>query len=137
MLISLRDANLDKFKSILMSLFESIAHDNFRNNDIAHFEGFYASVVYSYLAGSGLDIIAEDVTKRGNIDLTIIIQENIYVVEFKVTNKKPKTNIALQQIKDRKYHLKYMNKDKNVYILGIVFNEDDKNIDEFRWERVK
>ena len=133
---SLRDANLEDFKSILISLFESIAHNNFRNNNISHFEGFYASVVYSYLAGSGLDIIAEDVTKRGNIDLSIKIQENIYVVEFKVTNKKEKTNIALQQIKDKKYHLKYTQENKNIYLLGIVFNEEAKNIDAFEWERV-
>ena len=137
MLISLRDANLEDFKSILISLFESIAHNNFRNNNISHFEGFYASVVYSYLAGSGLDIIAEDVTKRGNIDLSIKIQENIYVVEFKVTNKKEKTNIALQQIKDKKYHLKYTQENKNIYLLGIVFNEEAKNIDAFEWERIE
>ena len=39
--------------------------------------------------------------------------------------------------KGRKYHLKYINEDKNIYLVGIVFNEEAKNIDGFEGERIK
>ena len=52
--VALINQNLEDFKNVLVSLFNSIAHNNYRNNNIEHFEGYYASVVYSYLAGCGL-----------------------------------------------------------------------------------
>ena len=65
----------------LISLFSSIANDNFRNNNIEHFEGYYASVIYSYFAGCGVELIAEDVTNRGRIDLTLTIKDDIYIAD--------------------------------------------------------
>jgi hypothetical protein len=132
LLVSLRDAKLKEFENILISLFSSIANDNYRRNDIAHFEGYYASVIYSYLAGSGMQIVAEDVTNRGKIDLTLKIQEKIYILEFKVG-----TSNALQQIKEKNYQQKYLNEGKDIYLIGINFNEKSKNISGFEWERVE
>ena len=125
---ALINANLEEFKNTLISLFSSIANDNYRNNNIEHFEGYYASVVYSYLAGSGLDIIAEDVTNRGRIDLTIMVDNNIYIIEFKVGKED-----ALEQIKTKNYAQKYLNKDKDIYLVGINFSKEDKNITLFNW----
>jgi hypothetical protein len=48
---TLEVGNLDDFKNTLISLFAKIANSNYRKNNIAHFEGYYASVVYSYLTG--------------------------------------------------------------------------------------
>jgi hypothetical protein len=128
---SLAKANIEEFKNTLISLFSSIANDNYRNNNIEHFEGYYASIVYSYLAGSGLGLIAEDVTNRGRIDLTIKIDNNIYIIEFKMGS-----GDALQQIKDKKYVKKYLNKNKDIYLVGINFDEEDKNISKFEWEKI-
>lgn len=41
----------------------SIAYNNFTNNDIKRYEGFYASI--------GVEIIAEEVSSKGRIDLTL------------------------------------------------------------------
>ena len=50
-----------------------------------NYEGFYASVVYAYFAGAGFDrVIAEDVTSDGRIDLSVFIDEKVYIFEFKV-----------------------------------------------------
>jgi hypothetical protein len=122
---------LEDIKITLISLFSSIANDNFRNNNIIHFEGYYASVIYAYFAGCGVELIAEDVTNRGRIDLTLKIKDNIYIVEFKMGK-----NNGLKQIKDREYHLKYISSKKNIYIIGISFDEDKRNIGSFEWEKV-
>jgi hypothetical protein len=88
--------------------------------------------VYCYLAGSGLDIIAEDVTNRGRIDLTIIINNNIYIIEFKMKSDKN----PLTQIKEKRYYEKYQHTNKEIYLIGIEFDEEIRNISSFEWERI-
>ena len=128
---ALIQGDLDSFRRTLESLFASIAYNNFTNNDIAKYEGYYASVVYAYLASLGFKLIAEDVTNSGRIDLTIITDAIIYIIEFKIDDKD-----ALQQIKQKKYYQKYLASKKTIYLVGIVFDTKKKNIIEFSWERV-
>ena len=128
---ALRDAQLDVIESELKRLFASIATDNYRRNDIAHFEGYYASVVYSFFAGMGLTVIAEDVVNLGRIDLTIQLADHTYVIEFKVVKRKSKINSALQQIIKQGYATKYTGK---VYQIGIEFSETKRNIVNFTWQ---
>ncbi len=120
-------ANLDKLEATLHQLFASIAYNNFTNNETENYEGFYASVIYAYLASLGLQIIAEDVTVNGRIDLSVLFQDKVYLFEFKVTDEEP-----LKQIKERGYADKYG--DKEVYIIGIVFDKNQRNIKAFTWE---
>ena len=129
---ALRDAQLDVIESELQRLFASIATDNYRKNNIAHFEGYYASVIYSFYVGMGLTVIAEDANSRGRVDLTIQLANNTYIVEFKVVTRKSKTNSALQQIIQRGYATKYSG---NVYQIGIEFSETRRNITGFAWQR--
>jgi hypothetical protein len=128
---ALEDANLDAFKETLKSLFASIPYTNHVNNTIAHYEGYYASVVYAYLASLGLRIIDEDVASRGRIDITLLIQEKIYIIEFKVGQAD-----ALSQIKAKNYHQKYISPDKAIYLVGINFDEESRNVSGFEYERV-
>ena len=46
-----------------------------------------------------------------------------------------KNGEALQQIKDKKYYEKYLNRNKDIYLVGIEFDTDEKNICEFEWEQ--
>ena len=128
---ALMSAQLDTIESELKRLFASIATDNYRRNDIARFEGYYASVVYSFFAGMGLTVIAEDVANLGRIDLTIQLADHTYIIEFKVVKRKSKTNSALQQIIKQGYAAKYSGK---VYQIGIEFSETKRNIVNFAWQ---
>jgi len=58
-------------KEFLFSLFASIPYNNFTNNKMYEYEGYYSSVIYAYFASLGLDITAEDITNKGRIDLTL------------------------------------------------------------------
>ncbi len=71
-------------------------------------------------------------TSTGRIDLTLTIGDSIYILEFKVDGKED----ALKQIKDRNYQQKYLNKGKNIYLLGIDFSSEKKNISNFEWEKI-
>ena len=132
MVQALRHADLDSIESELKRLFASIAADNYRKNNIAHFEGYYASVIYSFFVGMGLRVIAEDVANLGRIDLTIQLADKTYVIEFKVVKRKAKSNSALQQIIQQNYAAKYSGK---VYQIGIEFLETKRNIVDFAWQR--
>jgi len=134
LMISLMQANLEDLKSILTSLFASIPYNNYTNTSIQIYEGFYSTVIYVYLASLGIKIIGEDVTNKGRIDLSIFVQDNIYILEFKVDGKNGE---ALKQIKDRKYAQKYTFENKNIYLVGINFDSNEKNISEFEWEKVE
>ena len=128
---ALRDAQLDTIESELKRLFASIANDNYRKNDIARFEGYYAAVVFSFFSGMGVKVIPEDVSNLGRIDLTIQLATNIYVIEFKVVKRKSKSNSALQQIIRQGYASKYSG---NIYQIGIEFSETKRNIVSFAWQ---
>lgn len=81
---ALRKTDLNALEKTLKSLFASIPYDWYRGDTIANYEGYYASVVYSFLAGAGFNLVPEDITSKGRIDLTIIHEERVYIIEFKV-----------------------------------------------------
>jgi hypothetical protein len=125
------EADMEAFKTTFISLFASIANNNYSKNNIAHYEGYYASVFYAYVAASGMKLIAEDVTNRGRVDISIFSNNNIYIIEFKVGKED-----ALSQIKEKNYAKKYLSSGKDIYLIGINFNEDEKNIQTFKWEKL-
>ena len=131
MYCALRDAQLATIEAELKRLFTSIAADNYRKNDIAHFEGYYASVVYSFFVGMGLTVIPEDVGNLGRIDLTLQLADHTYIVEFKMVKRKSKSNSALQKIIKQGYAAKYSG---SVYQIGIEFSETRRNIVGFAWQ---
>ncbi len=130
--MALLRGEVDSFVENLKAIFASIPYNNYANNKINTYEGFYASVVYIYLQSLGLKIIGEDVTNRGRIDLSVIIDEKVYIIEFKVIDDDQ--NVALEQIKEKKYYEKYQSFE--AYLVGINFNKNDKNICSYSWEKL-
>ena len=118
---------VEKLKDILRRFFTSIPHDWYRKNNIDSYEGFYASIVYALFNGAGLNVIVEDNTNKDQIDLSVLSDDSIYIIEFKVVEDK-KEGIALKQIKDKRYYEKYTGKYNDIYLIGIEFSKKDKNI---------
>ena len=126
-------SDLRGLETTIKSLFASIAYNNFTGNSIENYEGFYASVIYAYFAGAGFErIIAEDVTNDGRIDLTVIVENKVYIFEFKVNQKG-----ALKQIKDKNYHLQYQANYSDIYIVGVEFDSKKRNLLRYEWEKIK
>ncbi|MFP4332930.1 MAG: ATP-binding protein [Campylobacterales bacterium] len=128
---SLLSNNLESLKTNLISLYASISYHNFTKNQLDKYEGFYASVLYAYFASLGVEIIPEDITNKGRIDMTIKMGSAIYIFEFKVDK-----GSALSQIKERNYQEKYLNSDIPIYLIGIEFNSKKGNIEKMEWEGV-
>ena len=130
---ALHAGDLETFHKTLHALFAGIPYQNYANKIIEKYEGYYASVIYAYLASLGLPFVAEDVSSKGRVDMSIILPQAVYVIEFKVDNA---PGAALEQIQEKGYHRKYLADNRTVYIIGIGFDSNKKNITEFEWEKV-
>ena len=118
--------DVTKLEPVIRHLFASIAYNNYTNNHIDRYEGFYASVLYAFFVGFGVDIIAEDVSNRGRIDLTLKAGGQTFLLELKVTDGEP-----LEQIRTMKYYEKYSGER---YLIGIVFDPKARNVSKFEVE---
>ncbi len=127
------------FENAIRQLFAILPNDSYRKNKMQNHEGYYANVIYAYLAGLGIEFRAEDTTNLGRIDLTIATPDmsQVYIIEFKVVENTNRNGKALEQIKEKKYHEKYLNRAKEITIVGIEFSKKERNICKFEWERVK
>ena len=128
LLAFMKSGDVGAFEPVIKRLFASIAYNNYTNNDIERYEGFYASVLYAYFSSIVVETIAEDVSNKGRIDLTIKLGGRIFLFEFKVTDGEP-----LEQIKRMKYYEKYAGER---YLIGIVFDPKARNVSRFEWEKV-
>ena len=111
----------------LHALFASIPHDWYRNNPLAQFEGFYASVFYSHLAALGMDTRVEDATNKGRIDLAIRVRGRVFLFEFKVVEQVPEGR-ALAQLLARGYADKYREPGVEVTLVGVEFSREQRNV---------
>ncbi|PIE75372.1 MAG: hypothetical protein CSA18_00360 [Deltaproteobacteria bacterium] len=128
---ALNNAELGDFKTILISLFASLPYESYVKNNINVYEGFYSNIVYTYLTSLGFPVSVEESTNKGRIDMSILINNNRYVFEFKVGNEN-----ALSQIKKNHYWEKFLNEGSNIYLVGINFDKEEKNISNFEWEKL-
>jgi hypothetical protein len=122
----------DRLRAALHAFFAAIPHDWHRNNDIAAYEGYWASLVYCLFAALGLSVRAEEATNRGQIDLTIPYQGRVWLLEFKMDERNAGKR-ALEQIKTQGYAQRYAG--QPVTLIGIDFSARERNLSGFAWER--
>ena len=115
-----------------------LPNDSYRKNEMQNHEGYYANVIYAYLAGLGIEFRAEDTTNLGRIDLTIATPDmsQVYIIEFKVVANANRNGKALEQIKEKKYHERYLYSAEEITIIGIEFSKKERNICKFEWEKI-
>ena len=116
-----------------LTFFARIPYQWYVKNNIAEYEGYYCSVFYAFFAALGLTIIPEDTTNRGRIDFTIIMEKTVFIFEIKM---KSNPGNALEQIRKKKYPEKYLADYDDIFLIGIEFDEEEKNISMFETEQV-
>ncbi|PWQ98835.1 ATP-binding protein [Leucothrix pacifica] len=130
----LRANDFDGLKLLFQSFFSSIPYHWYTKNEIQNYEGYYASIFYSYFAALGLDVTVEDCTNLGRIDMTLKFNDQIYIFEFKVVELVPEGN-ALQQIKDKGYADKYRALKQTIHLVGVEFSKETRNVLSFEVEQ--
>ncbi|NCN04749.1 MAG: ATP-binding protein [Spirochaetales bacterium] len=136
---ALVSADLLALEGAITRLFASIPGRNFTNNDIAEYEGYYGSVLYSFFVSLSCTVIPEDTNNHGQADLTIRLENKVYVMEIKVIPTDATlgtTNTALDQVHSRNYAQKYQGEPGvQVFELGLVFSQEKRNLVQFDYER--
>ena len=121
-------------KALFHAFYASIPHQWYTKNDVARYEGYYASVFYSYFAGLGLDVRVEDSTSHGRLDMAVLFNANVYLFEFKVVELEPE-GAAMAQLRERRYADKYRHLGQPIHLIGVEFSKDARNLAAFEVER--
>ena len=117
-------------RELIESWFDGVPYEWHMNNDIARYEGYYASVFYSLFAAMGLDVVPEDSSARGRADMTLRFNDQVYIFEFKVTELAGEGS-ALVQLKDRGYANKYRRLDQPIHLIGVEFSRETRTLAAF------
>ena len=126
--------DFDGLKVLFQAFFAGIPYEWYTNNAIADYEGYYASVFYSYFAATGFDITVEDSSNRGRADMTVRFGGNVYLFEFKVVEQATE-GAALAQLKERGYADKYRASGEPIHLIGVEFSKETRNVTAFEVER--
>ena len=126
--------DFDGLKTLFESFFASIPYQWHTNNEIANYEGYYASVFYSYFASLGLAITVEDSSQAGRLDMAVEFNGNVYLFEFKVVER-ASAGAALRQLHERDYAAKYRGLGEAIFLIGVEFSRETRNVAAFEVER--
>lgn len=122
------DDDLDRIIQELKALFASIPYHIF----IGEKEAYYHTVIYLALKLAGADTISEDSTNKGRIDAVMETGHKIYIIEFKLG--KNSEVAALEQVKSKGYHEKYLERGKHIVLVGVGLDPEERNIGEYAIE---
>jgi hypothetical protein len=123
-------------QALFTAFFASIPHDWYRNNPIAQYEGYYASVFYAYFASLGLDLTPEESSNAGRLDLALRFNCQVYLFEFKVVELEPEGK-ALAQIKAHGYADKYRASGQPIHLVGVEFSREHRRVVGFEVETLE
>ena len=117
-------------QELFQAFYASIPYQWYTNNEIAEYEGFYASVFYSYFAALGYEIAVEESSSHGRLDMAVRAHGHVYLFEFKVAEMAP-AGSALAQLQERDYAAKYRGRGEPIHLVGVEFSRTTRNITEF------
>jgi hypothetical protein len=127
----LKKEEIEKLREQIEVLISNISYVHYKG------ESSYVIAIFSLLYTTGLNVITEDNTSKGRIDLTIIVNNSIvYIMEFKVIQDEKEKGKAINQILQKEYYKKYLNYEK-IYIIGIELDKTKKQIANFEYQQVK
>ena len=123
MIDALHDGDVEEFMSYLKDVFSNLTY-----HDIDKKEKYFHSIFYVIIKLIGYQIESEILTNKGRIDCVLHTKDRIYIIEFKVGTAEK----ALKQIKDKGYAEKYLKSGREITLLGIGFDKEEKNISDWK-----
>ena len=127
----LREADMGGLEAWFRALFAGIPYHWHSRNTIADYEGYYASVFYSFFVGAGATVTPEDSGSTGRADLAVQVADRMYVFELKVFAASQQ-GAALGQLQERAYAAKYRHLGLPIHLVGVEFNAQTRNVEVFK-----
>ena len=119
--------DFDGMGKLFRSFFAGVPYQWHVRNDIADYEGYYASLFHTCFLALGLDVRVEDSGSRGRVDMAVRFNGNVYLFEFKVVEKDP-TGAAMTQLKAKGYADKYRYLGWPIHLIGVEFSKKTRNV---------
>ena len=119
--------DFEGLEALFTAFFAGIPYEWHVKNDIAAYEGYYASVFYSYFAGLGLDVVVEDSSSHGRLDMAVRFNGQVYLFEFKVVELAPE-GAAMAQLRAKGYADKYRGRGEPIHLIGVEFSRETRNV---------
>ena len=117
-------------KDLFHAFLASIPYEWHTKNDIANYKGYYASVFYSYFAALGYEIVVEESSSHGRLDMAVRTGGHVYLFEFKVVELAPPGS-ALKQLRERGYADKYRGQGEPIHLIGVELSRETRNVTAF------
>jgi len=125
---ALKTEDISAFQSALQSLFAHIPHQLHVER-----EAFYHALLQMICYILGTDITSEVSVSTGRVDMIIQTHNTVYIFELKLNQS---AEIALSQIKERRYYEKYLTSNKTILLVGLNFEYETKKITA-QWEKAQ
>jgi len=119
---ALKDDDIDRFCWAVRTFFAGVSYELLEKS----VEKSFNLAFYILAKAIGADIYSEERTNIGRIDAVIVTEQKVYIFEMK---RKKTPGKAIKQIYDKKYFEKYQLIGKPIVLIGLNFNNDEKNID--------
>ena len=119
--------DLDGVEALFRALFAGIPHQWHTRNEIARYEGYWASVFYAFVAAAGLDVAVEESGSRGRLDMVVRHGGAVYLFEFKVVEQASR-GAALAQLRARDYAGKHRAAGRPMRLIGVEFSSAERNL---------
>lgn len=120
------ECDFEKIRALLTQFFASVPYTIKIDQ-----EKYYQTIFYVLLKVIGADIIVEQPTNIGRIDAIIQTKDTCFVIEMKINDT---ADVAIKQIRTRKYYQAYELLGKKIILMGIKFDTELNNISEFKYE---
>jgi hypothetical protein len=98
-------------------------------------EGYFQTIIYLVTSYMDMTVQSEVTKHKGRLDLIAESHDYIYLMEFKLDGT---STDAIEQIKNREYAAAYENSTKKVFLVGVNFSKEEKNVESWEcevWER--
>ena len=115
--------DLKKLRKVMEIFFAGIPYTSHKKQ-----ESTFQTIFFSIFRLLGLYVEAESATNDGRIDAVVQTEEAVFIFEFKLDNDPT----ALEQIKEKEYHKKYLLDQREIYIVGVNFDSEKGNL--IGWE---
>ena len=106
--------DVDGFMETMKVFFAKVPYDIHLKD-----ENNFHLLFFSIFMLLGISITAESKTNQGRIDAVATNEDFVFVFEFKLDKSK---ETALEQIKNRDYYRRYMNSGKKIFLVGVNFD---------------
>jgi Predicted AAA-ATPase/PD-(D/E)XK nuclease superfamily len=116
--------DLEQVQNIINSILADLPHHTFDKKS----EGLYHGLIHLIFSYLGVFMSSEVHSSRGRADSVVQTPDNIYIFEFKF-NKTAQEGI--DQILKNKYAAKYQASGKKITGIGVNFNAEKREIDEW------